>query len=204
MSWFFIILRAHSTKSTPYKKENCMLDLPKNFAYNINKTMEQHSIRLSFTGEFTNELISVLLGMAKGTVKMGTFQKKVYNIMIESLENLVRHASKSGEVPYPAIFLLAQDEEHHYVSTGNKIHNKDIDALKSKIDKANRLNRDELRGWYNEVLMNGKIPSDSEGAGLGIIDMAIKSGNPLVYEFVEMSENHSFFVLKIRISIQKN
>jgi hypothetical protein len=181
-----------------------MLNLPKNFAYNINKTMEQHSIRLSFTGEFTNELISVLLGMAKGTVKMGAFQKKVYNIMIESLENLVRHASKSGIIPYPAIFLLAQDEEFHYISTGNKIHKQEIADLKNRIDKANSCNKAELRQWYNQVLMDGKIPSDNTGAGLGLIDIAMKSGNPLVYEFIDMSENHSFFVLKVRVNNKLN
>ena len=180
-----------------------MLNLPKDFAYNINKTMEQHSIRLSFTGEFTNELITVLLGMAKGASKMGSFQKKVYNIMIETLENLVRHVSKSGESPYPAIFLLAQDESFHYISTGNKIHNQDIELLKNKIDKANASSKQELRTWYNEVLTNGETPSDTTGAGLGIIDIAMKSENELVYEFVEMSENHSFFVLKVRVNNKK-
>lgn len=165
--------------------------------------MEEHSVRLSFTGEFTNELISVLLGMAKGTVKMGTLQKKVYNIMIESLENLVRHAVKMDGMPHPAIFLLAQDDDFHYVSTGNKVKNSDIQALKNKIDKANGMNKDQLREWYNDVLLNGAIPSDSTGAGLGIIDMAMKSGNPLVYDFVDMEEGHSFFVLKIRISSKK-
>ena len=177
-----------------------MAGLSTDFAFDINKAMEDHSIRLSYTGEFNTDLINVLLGMSKGSVKMGKVQKKVYNIMIESLENLVRHASKSVEIPYPAIFILAQDEQFHYVCTGNKIHNNDVPALKVKLEKANGLDKQGLRSWYNEVLMDGKVPSDEQGAGLGIIDMAMKSQHNLHYEFIPINENNSFFVLKIMIS----
>ena len=177
-----------------------MAGLSTDFAFDINKAMEDHSIRLSYTGEFTNDLINVLLGMSKGAVKLGKVQKKVYNIMIESLENLVRHASKSVEVPYPAIFILAQDDQYHYVCTGNKIHNNDVPALKQKLDKANKLDKKGLRTWYNEVLMDGKTPSDEEGAGLGIIDMAMKSQHNLHYEFKPINDHNSFFVLKVMIA----
>lgn len=162
--------------------------------------MEQHSIRLSYTGEFNSDLINVLLGMSKGSVKLGKVQKKVYNIMIESLENVVRHASKSVEIPYPAIFILAQDEEFHYVCTGNKIHNDDIPPLQAKLEKANSLDKEGLRNWYNEVLTNGEIPSDKDGAGLGIIDMAIKAKTKLHFEFTPINKSNSFFVLKVRIA----
>ena len=113
-----------------------MGQVPTNFAFSLNKTMEEHFIRLSYSGEFNSDLIGVLLGMSKGTVQMGTAQKKVYSIMIESLENVVRHASSSNENPYPAIFILAQDDEYHYVCTGNKIHNSEIPPLKAKLEKS--------------------------------------------------------------------
>lgn len=178
-----------------------MGEVPTNFAYSLNKTMEEHAIRLSYSGEFNADLISVLLGMSKGTVKMGTAQKKVYNIMIESLENVVRHASSSNENPYPAIFILAQDEDYHYVCTGNKMHNSEIPPLKSKLEKANNCDRTQLRTWYNQVLTNGEIPTDNKGAGLGIIDMALKSQEKLHFVFTPIDEETSFFVLKIRVKI---
>ena len=161
--------------------------------------MEEHCIRISYTGEFNPELTSVLLGMSKGREKMGAVQIKVYNIMIESLENIVRHASKSVESPYPAIFILAQDESFHYVCTGNKIHKDDISSLKEKIDKVNSLTREELRAWYNDILVNGETPNDSRGAGLGIIDMALKSRDKLHYDFTPINESSAFFVLKIKV-----
>lgn len=170
------------------------------FAYELNKTMEDHSIRLSYTGEFTSDLISVLLGMSKGSIKMGTVQKKVYNLMIESLENVVNHAPKMMDSPYPAIFILAQDESNNYVCTGNKIHNDQIPELEAKLKKANSLNREDLRAWYNEVMINGELPNDNRGAGLGIIDMALRSSEKLHYEFLPIDENSSFYVLKMVVN----
>ncbi len=176
-----------------------MGEVSTSFAYNLNKEMEEHCIRLSYTGEFNVDLISVLLAMSAGGGKMGAVQKKVYNIMIECLENLVNHASSSTDNPFPAIFILAQDDQYHYLCTGNKIHNDDIPVLKSKLDKANSKDKKELRNWYNEVMINGKIPSDTTGAGLGIIDMALRSGNALHFEFTPIDDSNSFFVLKIKI-----
>lgn len=183
-------------------KKNTMGIPSTDFAFKLNKAMEAHSIRISYTGEFTSDLISVLLGMSRENAKMGTAQIKVYNVMIESLENLVHHASESIENPYPAIFLLAQDEDHHYVCTGNKIHNKEIPPLRDKLEKTNNCNTSELRNWYNQILVNGETPDDDKGAGLGLIDMAIKSRNKLHYDFSKIDDAHSFFVLKIKVKTQ--
>lgn len=169
------------------------------FAFKLNKTMEEHSIRISYTGEFNTDLINVLLGMSRDGSKMNTVHIKVYNLMIESLENVVRHASESVENPYPAIFVLAQDDDYHYVCTGNKIHKKDIASLKEKIDTANNSTKEELRAHYNEIMVNGETPDDIQGAGLGIIDMALKSKNKLHYDFTQIDDNSSFFVLKIKV-----
>jgi hypothetical protein len=169
------------------------------FAFKLNKTMEEHSIRISYTGEFSTDLINVLLGMSRESAKMETVHIKVYNIMIESLENVVRHAEASVENPYPAIFVLAQDDDFHYVCTGNKIHNNDIPALTNKINKTNSSTREELREVYNEIMLNGKTPDDNTGAGLGIIDMALKSRNKLHFKFTPIDESSAFFVLKIKV-----
>jgi hypothetical protein len=44
--------------------------------------------------------------------------------------------------------------------------------------------------------------SEKGGAGLGFIDIARKTGNPLEYHFEPIDEKNSFFLLKT--SINKN
>jgi len=173
------------------------------FAYSIHQIMEKESINLCYTGDFTPELINVLLLMAKKNIDQRGAMKKVYNIMIESLENLTRHAIRNNDKDYPAIFVIGIDQDHHYLATGNKVSKTEVTDLKKKLEKVNNLNKSELRAWYNEILQVDELPTDEKGAGLGIIDMALKSGHPLDYKFEEIDEHNDFFVLKIKVTTQE-
>ena len=67
------------------------------------------------------------------------------------------------------------------------------------MEKVNQLDRIELKEWYNNILIGGEQVNQNGGAGLGIIDMALKSKNKFEYGFQEIDANHSFFTLKIKI-----
>lgn len=177
-----------------------MSSIPNDFAYKVHQIMEEESVNLCFTGEFTPELITVLLLMAKKNINQRGAMKKVYNIMIESLENLTNYAIKSQDQNYPAIFVIGSDDEHHYLATGNKVSKTEQPDLEEKLSKVNKMDRKSLRSWYNDILLQEDLPTDESGAGLGIIDMALKSGHPLEYKFEDLDEENTFFVLKIKVS----
>lgn len=169
------------------------------FAYETHQTMEDFSVKLSFSGDFTSDLITMLLLMARSNIGQRAVMKKVYNIMMESLENLTKHAAKNNDTKNPAIFLLGKDDHFYFLATGNRIPTKEVDGLKKKLDSINNLDKQGLRDLYNKVLTSGEGLTDRGGAGLGIIDMAMKSGFPFVYEFLEIDEEFSFFNLKIKV-----
>jgi hypothetical protein len=56
----------------------------------------------------------------------------------------------------------------------------------------------ELKAFYKEVL-NEEEFTGSGGAGLGIIDMARKSGQKIDYSFDSVSENHCFYSLQVKV-----
>jgi hypothetical protein len=66
----------------------------------------------------------------------------------------------------------------------------------------NVLDKDGLKMLYKEVLSNEER-SDKGGGGLGIIDIARKSRQKLVYDFMDVDDQYSFFSLYIKIP-QKN
>lgn len=169
------------------------------FAYDTHQVMEDNAVKLSFSGDFSPDLITVLLLMAKSNIGARSVMKKVYNIMIECLENLTKHSLESNHKEFPAIFLLGKDDDNYYLATGNRIGKNEIDTLKGKIDRANSLDKDGLRSWYNEILMSDTGLNERGGAGLGIIDMAMKSGHPFEYSFDDIDTDYSFFTLKIKV-----
>mgnify|MGYP006077818037 FL=1 len=65
-----------------------MKNINSQFAYETHQLMEGGDVRLSFSGEFSPDLITVLLLMAKSNIGDKSVMKKVYNVMIECLENI--------------------------------------------------------------------------------------------------------------------
>ena len=176
-----------------------MENINSQFAFETHQMMDKTSINLSFAGEFSSDLVTMLLLMAKSNIRGRSVMKKIYKIMIEGLDNLTKHSLKSKGNSFPAMFILAHDDNFYYLATGNKIKNKEISPLKDKLTKANELSKVELRNWYNEILINDDIVNHKGGAGLGIIDMALKSGNKFGFDFNKIDDNHSFFTLKIKV-----
>ena len=102
-----------------------------------------------------------------------------------------------------AIFMIGKDGEDYKIITGNYMFNSNVEVLRGKMDKVNSLTPEELKQYYKEVLNNGTM-SEKGGGGLGMIDIARKSGQKLDYEFLPIDDVFAFFTLTIKISPQKN
>ena len=57
----------------------------------------------------------------------------------------------------------------------------------------------ELKELRKETMIKGTISKEG-GAGLGLIDMAKRTGNQLLYNIEKINEEHSFFILTTTIS----
>ena len=90
------------------------------------------------------------------------------------------------------------DENSYSITTGNYILVNNVEKLKEKIDHVNSLTPENLRIYYQQSLGKSEF-SEKGGAGLGIIEMAKKSGKKLDYEFTPIDEKHSFFSLSVSI-----
>jgi hypothetical protein len=60
------------------------------------------------------------------------------------------------------------------------------------------MDKEELREYY-QLSLNNAMVSNKGTAGLGMIDIARKSGNKLDFEFLKINEETSFFCLNVKI-----
>lgn len=171
--------------------------------------MDRNNILLSFKGDITAELLTSILQIIES--KMDNMQeepklkKKVYIVLVELLQNLYHHMDDPSlneedvaDVARTAIFMIGKENSHYNVITGNYIKNDRVTGLKKKMDEINSLPPEELKEHYKKVLNNGQM-SDKGGGGLGMIDIARRTGKPLFYEFIPINNNFSFFTLNIVI-----
>ncbi len=176
--------------------------------------MVDKKVILSYNGHFKFETIQFLIYKAKKEMDaMGTdipIKKKVVNIMVECLENIHKHGNSlpEGEFEpeilkkYTSQFIFEIQGEDYFIRTGNIILNSTIENIKRKVDQVNQLDREGLKKLYEQVITKTTI-SKKGGAGLGIIDMALKSNNKIEYNFEKINKQLSYYEIKLKISKKK-
>jgi len=170
--------------------------------------MEESNILLSFKGEITSDLLTSILQIMES--KLDNFEeksktkKKVYHVLVECLQNLYHHVDEIAVVDdstnqvRTAIFMIGKDDINYNIMTGNYILSENTIALTEKMDRVNSMTVDELKVLYKEILNNDQY-SEKGGGGLGLVDMARKTGQKLGYNFKKIDDRYSFFSLDIKI-----
>jgi hypothetical protein len=169
--------------------------------------MQSDGIIMSYKGAATSSLISNLVDIIQTRLsdiepKVAT-KKKVFSILVEILQNVYHHFEETADneprEDDVIIFILARNEQGYFINSGNYMSRADVPALQGRIEEINSLSPEELKERYKQVLNNGYI-SNKGGAGLGIIDIARKSGSKLEYKFNHHNDSLSFFSLTVRIA----
>lgn len=177
--------------------------------YDFYEKMEDGKIMLSFKGEITSELLTSILQIMESKLdNLGEepkLKKKVYNILVECLQNLYHHNDIMGNDDKAAsrssLFLIGRNDNSTYrIITGNYILNENVDGFRSRLDKINSMSKEELKEFYLNTLSNEEF-SDKGGGGLGMIDIARKSGQKIDYQFNQLNDEYSFFSLIINIAL---
>jgi len=171
--------------------------------YDFYKRMEDDNIILSFKGVFTEDLLTSILHIIEGKMEnMGVSTKKrkrVFNVLVESFQNLYHHIeeiseSNKEERDKSAMIIVKHEKDSFTITTGNFMRTERISELREKLEVVNALNEEDLRELYRSKLeSDGRTEKGT--AGLGLIDIARKSKNKLDYEFIDVTESIGFFCL---------
>ncbi len=172
------------------------------YIFDLHKTMLENDLILVYEGEFTQEITKSVLAMAERNMdssgEESAVKRKVFNVMVECLQNIVKHADNISD-NHSAVFMIGKQEDKYVIISGNPILNENIDGLKKKLENINELDKDGLKELYKSIIKSTEI-SDKGGAGLGFVDMARKSGNKLGFEFTDLGDGkNSFFCLRTSI-----
>jgi hypothetical protein len=177
------------------------------FTYDTFNVIQQNKIMLVYQGEFTQEITKSVLAMTERNLNNFNedliIKRKVFNVMVECLQNICKHGDTLSTEPKDAIFMIGSDKEHYFITTGNYICESSMPQLKSKLDEINKLDKDGLKVMHKTIVGQAASLSEKGGAGLGLIDVARKSGEKLNYNFTPIQNGCSFYSLLIKISKNK-
>ncbi len=181
------------------------------FVYDFYLKMKKNNISLAYEGEITHQITKAFTALTENNMQRDqdstSVQKKVFHVMVECLQNISKHAEKDldyfSSKDGRGIFLVSKDEKEYNITTGNVIRNEKIEPLRNLLEKINSMTKEELNQLYKQQIREGRL-SPKGGAGLGFIDIARKTGQKLIYSFLRIDEENSFFVLTSTVSRIKN
>ena len=160
------------------------------------KMMEEH-LMFVYRGVVTNENSAPLLMLLEKEMENSEFgfvgRKRLFMFVLESLQNVSRHSNQSQHANM-SLVVYSKTANGYTVTTGNAISTSDIADLKVKLDEINNLETKEIRNVYRQMLSEAEF-SNKGGAGLGLIEMAKKTGNKLDYDFVPLDDKYSYYIL---------
>ncbi|MGB0404068.1 MAG: SiaB family protein kinase [Salibacteraceae bacterium] len=174
-----------------------MIDLQK-----LAKELSSNDVVLTYRGLLESDTIADLLEFTdrrltdEGVEKR--VRKRIFSVVLESLQNSFKHGgNKECETDCTTLALLKLDDGL-VVVVGNYIDNDTANLLIERMDLINSLSSEELHEKYIEILSNG-LQSEVGGSGLGLYDLARKSGNKLKYKLQKVKKDTNYFTIIIKV-----
>ncbi len=160
------------------------------------KLSDEH-LMFAYRGEVTGDNSVGLLTLLEREMEVSDFsllgRKRLFMFVLENLQNITRHGvSKSEEITSLVVYNKTADG--YTVSTGNALKKSEVTGLRRSLEKINNLEPDKIREVYRAMLQDSIIGTKG-GAGLGLMEMARKTGNKLNYDFLPIDDKYSYFIL---------
>ncbi len=170
------------------------------------KELQGDDLVFAYIGNVSHPITHEIIELTQLNIdSKGNFIKlknKISFLMAECYQNVIRHGKHSVDPAqmdsYSGGLFVRSIKESFYIASANTINNDVIPSIIEKLEKVNSLNTDELRQLQKQVLTDGKL-SDRGGAGLGIIEMARRTGRKITYKFVEIDAKTSLFFIQLTL-----
>lgn len=182
--------------------------------FNLNSWMtnKRHGdVLVEHAGEMTLGYIDSMVSDIETKLRESALQtskrKKIFHVFVECAQNLYHHTESitclGGFVVTEKLgsIVMSKTPDTCQISTGNFIHRSRQSYLMELLDTINSKNQEEINDLYLSTMSNQEF-SDKGGAGLGMIDMARKSGNKLDYQFYTVKDDPDllFFSLDVKFN----
>ena len=164
--------------------------------------MSKAQIILNYKGPIEFKTTEILLQKVKNDLEVHSIKKvlkkRVYNIMVECIENIHRHHADDPHNKIHPYIVLEKNDGEYLITAGNLIANDEVDVLQQKINNVIKQDKSTLLKMYDDQINKEEILFN-KGAGLGIITIALKASGRLNYNFTAINEQSSVFELQVTV-----
>ncbi|AHL74254.1 hypothetical protein CH92_03795 [Stutzerimonas stutzeri] len=169
----------------------------------MRESYNRQQIMLCFNGPISRSLIEEIGNALRNYLAAdhanASSAMDVFAVYIEMTQN-IRHYAKvrnwADQEAGATVVVARNDSDGRYVvSAGNLIETADGEALLATIEDLASLDKAQLKVRYKEQLRKPREDNTASGAGLGLIDIARKSSEPLKASLQTVANGRSFISL---------
>ncbi len=172
--------------------------------FDYHTQISQDNIVLSYKGPISDILLAEFIRDIRHKLQPEDprIGKKVFAIFMELAQNVLYYSKEQNHFGNAkdkvGTLVILQDGQNYRVITGNLVYKKDVQSLQEKCDTVNSLDREGLRE-YKRQLRNNPKGEESKGAGIGLVQAALTSTDPLEVELQEVGNDFAFFMVSVYV-----
>ncbi|MEN7546592.1 SiaB family protein kinase [Rapidithrix thailandica] len=172
--------------------------------YDYYNFTNRSSVVISYKGPITDVLMAEISRDIRDKFSDNPrVSRKVFSVFMELAQNMLFYSSEkvffANRKDSVGTLLLTDSDNAYKFSCGNLVKNEYVDELLSNCAIINSLDKEELRKYKREQ-RNKPQGERSKGAGIGLIHVALLTGQPLDIEVREVDNDYSFFSLTVTIT----
>jgi len=176
------------------------------------KMLADNNIQVIYSGPIWSSGID---GMAEMLLKRLEFDdmplsasQSIFSIFVEQINNMMMYSADRGCKTDPSgkhldiakgIVILGVQDATYFIQCGNVVIDQNAAILKTRIDYLNTLDKKELRQYHKQQLNAENNNPESQGAGIGLIEIARRTSDPILYEFEPLGDGLQYFSMYITV-----
>ena len=166
-----------------------------NKIFKIKNYFRRDTLSIYYNGLLNDHFSEFIVSLAKHESSQAV-KKKLSFLMVEVFQNIVRY---SDEKVKNDCFGVRNLEDSIHIFSSNKIGLTAYEFLSTRLSELNSLDENQLKELYRDILKNGAF-TEKGGGGLGLIEMARKSKNPIQKDFQKLSSDSYQFSYQIDLA----
>ena len=163
------------------------------------------SALVSFKGPLDSRVLDILIQSVEIEIRKAEENRslagRIIRIAIEILQNLYLHGRKPDLCNKPSKhieFSLIQKSSTYAIRSLNHTNTAEAARIRDRIDRINGMSLEKRKDLYRKTLSNPGL-SATDRAGLGFLEIARLSKNPLKYSFAPVSDDRVMYQIEVRL-----
>lgn len=171
------------------------------------RILEDENVILCYCGIVTEQILLGVGNSLKSKLAIEQADKNkakaLFAVFVEQMQNVIRYSvERTGNVSdlkglqlAHGLVTVGKTGSVYYVACANLVRRRDVNRLSASLNQIRNMGKEELKALYKQTL-KGDAPDESQGAGVGFIDIARKCSQSFDFDFLDIDDDHVFFALK--------